>query len=257
MKQGQTPLIFAFAGKGGVGKTTVSGMLVRYLVEKNPSGRPILAVDADPNANLNEVLGIGSYGTIGEAREMMKADVPPGMTKETWMELKVHESLVESKGFDLLVMGRPEGQGCYCAANTLVKRHIDLLKGNYGYVIVDNEAGMEHMSRLVTQDVDHLFVISDPTSRGLMTARRILELAGELKLRVGATHVIVNRARPGRDDEVTRLASSQGVIPGGVIHDDASFFAMDAQGGNVFSLNGGAALRDAYEIFEKIVNRKE
>ena len=97
----------------------------------------------------------------------------------------MHESLVESRGFDLLVMGRPEGQGCYCAANSLVKKHIDILKDNYSYIVVDNEAGMEHMSRLVTQDVDHLFVVSDATSRGLLTASRILELAGELNLRIG------------------------------------------------------------------------
>jgi CO dehydrogenase maturation factor len=249
------PEIFAFAGKGGVGKTTVSGMLIRYLVERRKGG-PLLAVDADPNANLNEVLGIRSYATIGEAREMMKEAVPSGMTKETWMELKVHESLVESKGFDLLVMGRPEGQGCYCAANTLVKKHIDILKENYSYIVVDNEAGMEHMSRLVTQDVDHLFVISDATSRGLMTARRILELARELDLRIGSTHTIVNRVGPEHEG-LARLAKERGIEVDGIIRDDPSLFAMDAEGGSVFSLEDGAALPDAYDIFEKILKRKE
>ena len=246
--------IFAFAGKGGVGKTTISGMLIRYLVEKRTGG-PILAVDADPNANLNEVVGVESYATIGEAREMMKEAVPSGMTKETWMELKVHESLVESKGFDLLVMGRPEGQGCYCAANSLVKKHIEVLRENYAYVVVDNEAGMEHMSRLVTQDVDHLFVVSDATPRGLMTARRILELAGELKLHIVNAHVVINRVRPGREEEAARLAAQQSIEASDVIHDDPSLFAMDTEGKSIFSLNGSAALSDAYGIFEKSLKR--
>ena len=242
--------VFAFAGKGGVGKTTISGMLIRYLIEKGKRG-PILAVDADPNANLNEVLGVGTYATIGDAREMMKEAVPAGTTKETWMELKVHESLVESKGFDLLVMGRPEGQGCYCAANSLVKKHIELLRENYACVVVDNEAGMEHMSRLVTQDVDHLFVVSDATSRGLMTAGRILELAGELKLRIGSARVIVNRVRPGQDEGLARLAAQRGVEVYGIVHDDPALFDMDAGGESIFSLNGGGALLEAYSIFDK------
>ncbi len=246
--------IFAFAGKGGVGKTTISGMLIRYLVENQPRGA-LLAVDADPNANLNEVLGVGSYATIGEAREMMKEAVPAGMTKETWMELKVHESLVESEGFDLLVMGRPEGQGCYCAANSLVKKYIEILKENYAYVVVDNEAGMEHMSRLVTQDVDHLFVVSDATSRGLMTAGRILELAGELKLHIGDAHVLINRVRPGREEEAAGLAAQRGIEVNDIIHDDPSLFSMDAEGKSIFSLNGSAALLDAYAIFEKKLKR--
>jgi CO dehydrogenase maturation factor len=229
-------------------------MLIRYLMENQPRGA-LLAVDADPNANLNEVLGVGSYATIGEAREMMKEAVPAGTTKETWMELKVHESLVENKGFDLLVMGRPEGQGCYCAANSLVKKYIELLKENYAYVVVDNEAGMEHMSRLVTQDVDHLFVVSDATSRGLMTARRILELAGELKLHIGNAHVLINRVRPGREEEAAGLAAQKGIEVNDIVHDDPSLFSMDAEGKSIFSLNGSAALLDAYGIFDKKLKR--
>ena len=176
-KKSSSPKIMAVAGKGGVGKTTIGGMLVRYLLEELKEG-PVLAVDADPNSNLNEVLGLQVASTIGQARELMKKEVPEGMTKDVWFEYKVHESIVEGKGFDLLVMGRPEGPGCYCAANSLAKQSIDALKGNYPFVVVDNEAGMEHMSRLVTQDVDHLFVISDPTPRGLLTAKRICDSLG-------------------------------------------------------------------------------
>jgi len=245
------PEIFALAGKGGVGKTTLGGLLVRYLTEVVKRG-PVLAVDADPNSNLNEVLGMDSYATIGDARETMKTDVPAGMTKETWMELKVHESLAEGRGFDLLVMGRPEGQGCYCAANTLVKKHIDILKESYSFVVVDNEAGMEHMSRLVTQDVDHLFVVSDATARGIMTAGRILELVGELKLRIGKSHVVINRVQAERTDDVERLVKEKGMEIGGIIHEDSTLFTLDAEGGSVFSLAGTSlALEDAYGIFKK------
>ena len=247
------PEIFALAGKGGVGKTTLGGLLVRYVVEKVRKG-PVLAVDADPNSNLNEVLGMPTYATIGDARETMKTSVPAGMTKETWMELKVHESLAEGHGFDLLVMGRPEGQGCYCAANTLVKKHIDVLKANYAYVVVDNEAGMEHMSRLVTQDVDHLFVVSDATARGILTAGRILDLVGELNLNIGHSYVVINRVQTGRVEEAKRLAGERNLEAAALIRDDSSLFSLDAEGGNVFALDGSSeALQDAYELFEKIL----
>jgi CO dehydrogenase maturation factor len=176
------------------------------------------------------------------------------MTKETWMELKVHETLAEGKGYDLLVMGRPEGQGCYCAANTLVKKHIDILKENYPFVVVDNEAGMEHMSRLVTQDVDHLFVVSDATARGIMTAGRILELVGELGLNIRHTYVIINRVQAARVEEVKQLAASKGIEIGGMVLDDGALFALDAQGGSVFALDKASrALIDAYGIFNKII----
>jgi CO dehydrogenase maturation factor len=247
------PQVFAFAGKGGVGKTTLCGILVRYLAERVKKG-PVLAVDADPNANLNEVLGMAAYQTIGDARETMKTEVPSGMTKETWMELKVHESLAEGRGYDLLVMGRPEGQGCYCAANTLVKKHIDVLKENYPFVVVDNEAGMEHMSRLVTQDVDHLFVVSDGTARGILTAGRILGLVSELNLTIGQTYVIINRIKPDRLDETQKLAADRKVNVAAYIQDDPDLFETDAEGGNIFSLNGSSqALSGAYSLFEKIL----
>jgi CO dehydrogenase maturation factor len=249
------PEIFAFAGKGGVGKTTLAGLLVRYLVEEIGGG-PVLAVDADPNSNLNEVLGMATYLTVGDARETMRTSVPTGMTKEQWMELKVHESLAEGSGFDLLVMGRPEGQGCYCAANTLVKKHIDILKENYPYVVVDNEAGMEHMSRLVTQDVDRLFVISDGTTRGILTAGRILDLIGELNLNIGHSCVVVNRVQAGRTEEVTRLAGERRIEPAALIREDRMLFALDAEGRSIFSLaKDSEALADARSLFEKVCKK--
>ena len=249
------PKILAFAGKGGVGKTTLGGMLIRYLVEEIKNG-PVLAVDADPNSNLNEVLGLPVENTIGEARELMKKDVPAGMTKDVWFEYKVNEAIVEGTGFDLLVMGRPEGPGCYCAANSLAKKSIDTLKGNYSFVVVDNEAGMEHMSRLVTQDVDHLFVISDGQPRGLMTAKRILELIGELKLTIRNTHLLVNRLREEDRETMAGIVLEKGLDVAGTIRDSRELVQADAEGKTVFDLEKTSpALADAYRIFEKTVRK--
>ncbi len=250
----KTPKIIAFAGKGGVGKTTIGGMLVRYLSEQLKAG-PVLAVDADPNANLNEVLGVPVTSTIGQTRELMKKEVPQGMTKDIWFEYKVHESVVEGKGFDLLVMGRPEGPGCYCAANSLAKQSIESLKGNYPFVVVDNEAGMEHMSRLVTQDVDHLFVVSDPTPRGLLTAKRICDLIGELQLNIRDQHVIVNRVRTNEEGSLREMAGKRGLEIAGFVREDTALVLADSEGKSVFDLSGDAvSLADAYRIFERIID---
>ncbi len=251
------PKVCAFAGKGGVGKTTITGMLVRYLVEKGKES-PVLAVDADPNSNLNEILGADVTITIGDARELLKKEVPTGMDKETWMEMKIHQALIENKGFDLLVMGRPEGTGCYCAANSLAKKHIDLLKDNYAYVVVDNEAGMEHMSRLVTTDIDHLYVVSDASARGLLTTKRILELIGELNLNIAHTHAIINRFRDDERLGLAQLAEEKGISVAGVVRYDPVIAEGDVRGYTVFSLDGtSVALRDAYNLFEKTLRGKE
>lgn len=190
----------AVAGKGGTGKTTFAGMIVRYLLEKGKG--PVLAVDADANANLNEVLGIDVKTTIGDMREMMKEEVPQGMTKDVWFEYKVQEALTEAKGFDLLAMGRPEGAGCYCAANTLARKYIDLLTGNYPYIVVDNEAGMEHFSRLTTQDVDLLFILSDSSRRSIITAGRIRDLIKELKSNIIRIVLVLNRMTGPLEEEI-------------------------------------------------------
>lgn len=245
------PKIIAFAGKGGVGKTTIAGILIRYIVEEL-KGEPILAVDADPNSNLNEILGVDVCTTIGEARELMKKDVPQGMTKDVWFEYKVHEAIIEGKGFDLLVMGRPEGPGCYCAANSLAKQSIETLKGNYPFVVADNEAGMEHMSRLVTQNLDHLYVVSDPSPRGLLTARRILDLIGELNLTIKNWHIIVNRVKEGEENSVSKMAQEKGLEIMGFIRDDMALVKADSEGISVFSMSKeSVVISDAYSIFAR------
>ncbi len=181
----------ALGGKGGTGKTTIAGLLIRYMLRHGM--KPVLAIDADSNSNLNDVLGVLLDGTLSDAREEMKTNVPVGMTKDVFMEMKMEQCLVEGDGFDLVAMGRPEGPGCYCAANNLLSSLIDRLIKNYEYVVIDNEAGMEHFSRLTQKDIDLLVLVSDPSRRGLDAACRIAELVRTLPIRVTETLLVVNR----------------------------------------------------------------
>jgi len=242
----------AVSGKGGTGKTTLAGMILRFLLDQRKG--PILAVDADSNANLHEVLGVEVRSTIGEARELMKKDVPTGMTKDIWFEYKIQESLIESKGFDLIVMGRPEGPGCYCAANTLARKCIDLLTGNYRYIIIDNEAGMEHFSRLTTRDVDLLFIVSDPTRRGIMTAARIRDLIHQLDLRILRDVLVINRVQVEPDPNVFKEAENQHLELAGMIPVDELVYQYDLEGRPTFHLPvESESVQAARRIFEKII----
>jgi CO dehydrogenase maturation factor len=242
----------ALAGKGGTGKTTMAGLLIRYLVEHGK--RPVLAVDADANSNLNEVLGVDSPPTIGEAREEMKKGGLPGMTKDVFMEMRIQESLVEAEGFDLIVMGRPEGQGCYCAANTLLTQFIEKLSENYPYLVVDNEAGMEHISRLTTRDISALLIVSDSSRRGIQAALRIEELTRELGLKIGKKFIIINRAE--KEDLSEResweaLFREHGLIFLGVVPQDEMIYDFDRQGKPTSTLPEDSHARaTAFKLFE-------
>ncbi len=239
----------AVSGKGGTGKTTLTGMLINYLAKNGK--KPILAVDADANANLNEVLGVEVHQTIGDAREQMKKDVPVGMTKDVWFEMQVQQAVIEEKDYDLIVMGRPEGPGCYCAANSLARRYIDVLTDNYKYVVIDNEAGMEHLSRLTTQNVDLLFVVSDPTVRGIRTAGRILEVVKELGLNIKDLALIVNRVQGEFDPKMAALVEEIGLKLAGVLPADETIAAFDLEGKPTIQLPDDIpAVKKANEIFE-------
>ncbi len=192
----------AVAGKGGTGKTTIAALAVRALREAG--ARTVLAVDADPNACLHESLGTQVERSVGEITEEMLANAnsnPSGMTKDAWLEYNVQMFVVEEPEFDLLSMGRPEGSGCYCYANNLVRGCLDGLQRGYEFVVMDNEAGLEHLSRRTTRNVDVLLMVADPSVRGIRTAATLNSLADELKVAVGARYLIVNRAegaaRPG------------------------------------------------------------
>ena len=195
----------ALAGKGGTGKTTTSALLIRYLVERRAGS--ILAIDADPSSNLNLVLDMEMEVTVGGIREDMAQLVqssgalaglmPGGMSKQDYLDYQIQMALVENERVDLLAMGRPEGPGCYCAANQMLRVIVDRLTDGYDYVVVDNEAGMEHLSRRTTRDVDVLLLVTDPTQRGLVALQHMAEMVPELKIGVEKIYIIVNRLRGG------------------------------------------------------------
>jgi CO dehydrogenase maturation factor len=247
------PYAIAMAGKGGTGKTTIAGFLIRYLVQKGKT--PILAVDADSNTNLNEVLGVSIKETLGTAREEMKEGVvKQGMTKQMFIEMKLAESIVEGEGFDLVAMGRPEGSGCYCAANTLLSMYLGKLIDNYPYMVMDNEAGMEHISRLTTNNVDILLVVSDTSLRGLEAASRINTLADELKLSVGKKFLIINQAKDGLADSLKEAIAKRGFNLAGTIPKDDLLYEFDMNGNPTIGLpEDNPALSEAFSIFDKII----
>jgi len=246
------PYSIGLAGKGGTGKTTIAGLLIKYLVEKGKV--PVLAVDADSNANLNEVLGLEVQETLGDAREEMKKGVATGMTKDIFMEMKLEEALVEAKGFDLIVMGRPEGAGCYCAANTLLTQYLDRLINNYAHVVIDNEAGMEHISRLTTNNVDLLLIVSDTSRRSIQSAARIVELTNELGININRKLLIVNQAKDGQYENIKKAVSGYPLELIGIIPEDTQVRDFDLEGRPTTELDlESKALKTAYEIFNRIL----
>jgi CO dehydrogenase maturation factor len=212
----------AFAGKGGTGKTTLCGLLINSFCREGKG--PVLAVDADANSNLNEVLGVEAPVTLGNLREEIKSagvneQMPVSMTKQAYLEVKFSHAIIEEQNYDLLVMGRTQGAGCYCFVNGLLTAHLQRYANNYRYVIVDNEAGMEHLSRGVLPQVDLLLIISDCSRRGVQAAGRIRELTGELGMKPGRIRFIINRAPPGelspgiQEETIRQKLMLAGVVP--------------------------------------------
>jgi CO dehydrogenase maturation factor len=243
----------AVAGKGGVGKTTLTGLLIKYMVKH--SKKPILAVDADSNFNLNEVLGVNVKDTLGNAREdMKKGKVPGGMTKDVFMSMRLEEAVIESGDYDLIVMGQPEGTGCYCAANTLLTNYIERLSGNYPYIIMDNEAGMEHISRLTTKNVDILLIISDPSRRGLEAAFRIHQLAMGLNIGVGKSYLIINQAKESVPEDILYKIKGNGIEFAGAVPEDEMVYQFDFKGKPTIEMpEESKAVTTAFAIFDKII----
>jgi CO dehydrogenase maturation factor len=195
----------ALAGKGGVGKTTIAGMVIKYLAQQQRGA--ILAIDADPSSNLNMVLGLALEWTVGDIREGILDKVKEsltaggaamgtlegGITKREYLDYEIRSSLAEGSSFDLIAMGRSEGAGCYCAVNHNLRDVIDSISKNYRYVVIDNEAGMEHLSRRTTRDVQVLLVVSDPTQRGIVAAERIAAFRHDMDINIEKTYLILNR----------------------------------------------------------------
>jgi CO dehydrogenase maturation factor len=248
----------AVAGKGGTGKTTIAGLVIEYLKERGAT--PILAIDADPASNLNSVLGMPLDRTVGDIREetLDKARsglLEAGVAKSDLLDYEINAHIVEGEGVDLLAMGRPEGPGCYCAANRMLREIVDRIAASYAWVVIDNEAGLEHLSRRTTRDVDELLIVSDASQRGLTTAGRVLELVGELGTRVGRHHLLVNRADAPLTPEMQETIARYGLDLLALLPSDEAVVARDAVGEPIVGLPADAPLRAAVgQIAERVLS---
>ena len=228
------PHTIAVAGKGGVGKTTTCGMIIDYLCKKGNG--PVLVVDADANSNLNEVLGVEAEVTLGTIREEMaqaelKKTIPAGMTKAEYAEFKFNSALIEEDDFDMLIMGRTQGKGCYCYVNGVLKTQVDKYAKNYSYVVMDNEAGLEHVARGTLPHVDTMLLISDCSRRGIQAAARVAEMIGEMELKPGKLGLIVNRAPGGvLNDGVKEEIAKHGLELIGVLPQSEDIYQCDCDG---------------------------
>jgi len=243
----------AISGKGGTGKSTLSALIIRWLKENET--QPILAVDADSNVNLNDLLGVKITETIGAIREEMKKSahhLPAGTTKPAFLEYKIHASLVEASGFDLIAMGRPEGPGCYCYANNLLRDILKALSSNYQYVVIDNEAGMEHLSRRTTQNIDYLLIISDPSVRGIHAAGKISRLISELDTRVGKKLLILNRVKQDIPASLNEIIEKEGLDLFSSIPEDDTLLQMDQSGKPIWHISDNSA---AYMAIHRLMTK--
>jgi len=206
--------IIAIAGKGGVGKTTISAMLVQHLLKID---KPVLAVDADPNSNLNVALGMGYEETVADIREEVKKQTPDNFSKGEFFGLRLEEAISEGNGFDLLVMGRPEGPGCYCAINNILREYLAKAAKKYKFVVIDNEAGMEHLSRRTANDIDLLLLVSDPTVVGINSAINAFNTAKSAGIKVKNISLIINKSRFKLGPDKLELIEKSGLKIGGYI----------------------------------------
>lgn len=251
--------VIAVAGKGGVGKTTLCGLLIQYLCESGK--KPVLAVDADANSNLNEVLGVETEITLGELREEIERagvdsryQIPAGVTKQDYLEMRLADAITEEDDYDLMVMGRSQGQGCYCFVNGLVQTQLQRLQSHYPYIVVDNEAGMEHISRGILPSMQTAVLVSDCSRRGVQAAGRIARLIEELNLKPQKMGLIVNRAPEGTLDAGTmEEIEKQNLNLLGVVPHDDMVYQFDCDGKPTVQLPGDSPVRAALkEIVEKL-----
>lgn len=260
-------ITIALAGKGGVGKTTIAGMVVKYLAQSQNG--TILAIDADPSSNLNMVLGLDLEWTVGDIREDMLSQVktsltaggaamgalPGGVSKHEYLDYEIRSSLAEGIQFDLIAMGRSEGPGCYCAVNHNLRDVVDSISKNYRYVVIDNEAGMEHLSRRTTRDVDHMLIVTDPTQRGLVAAQRIAELRTELDIRVENAYLILNRLTGDMPPALEKAIQQLPIPLLGVVPSDSDLMDFEFSGRPLVDLGDDSPVfRSVAEMMEQITD---
>lgn len=247
----------ALAGKGGTGKTTLAALLIRSLCSR--VREPILAIDADPASNLHLALGMPMPMTVGEIREDMSEaaqarQLGVAISRHDYLSRELLMALEEGDELDLIAMGRPEGQGCYCAVNHLLRQILDEMGSNYGYVVVDNEAGMEHISRRTTRDVDMLLIVSDPTIRGLRAAEAIAEMASDIEVNVHKSLLVINRAQGKLAAPMQEFVDNAKVELGTIVPSDPAVNELDAYGKPLVDLNGDSpAFRAVDSLTEKVL----
>jgi CO dehydrogenase maturation factor len=256
----------ALAGKGGVGKTTIAGMIIKYLIE-NQTGA-VLAIDADPSANLNMVLGLDLDWTVGDIRENLLSEVQKslssggaamgslhgGISKHEYLDYEIRSSLAEGDRFDLIAMGRSEGPGCYCAVNHNLRDVIDVIGNNYRFTVIDNEAGMEHLSRRTTRDVNHLIVVSDPSMRGIVAAQRIADIKNELDIQVENTYLVINRVNGNLPAPLEAQISKFEIPLIGIVPASQDLTEFDYQGKPLIGLGDDSVVyRSTASFMEKIL----
>lgn len=250
-------MIIAVSGKGGTGKTLLSSLLIKALSDTQ---KDILAIDADPDSNLPEALGVDVHKTVGDVREDLKEDtakgrIPTGMNKWDILDYKIMESIIETPHFDLLVMGRPEGSGCYCAVNNMLRRIIENLSSNYDVIIIDTEAGLEHLSRRTTQNVDVMLVVTDKSKRGILTAQRIGQLADELDINFKELYLVLNRVNIENEEEILKKARETGMEIAGVIYEDDEVTQYDIEGRPLVELtNESNTVKAVSGILSRIIS---
>lgn len=260
------PTVFALAGKGGVGKTTLAALIVKYLLQSRAGS--VLAIDADPSTNLNIALGMEMETTIGDIREDLLAQVkqslleggaamgalPGGVSKREYLDYQIRSSVIEGDQCDLIAMGRPEGPGCYCAVNHNLREVIDAISKNYRYILIDNEAGMEHLSRRTTRDVDHLFVVCEPTYRSLVAAERISNMKNELDIRIDKTWLIINRVMGEIPPSFREQIEGMGLQILGTVPAAPDLAELEMNGRPVFGLGSESPVyRAVAEMMAKII----
>lgn len=259
-------ITIALAGKGGVGKTTIAGMIIKYLTQTQNGA--ILAIDADPSSNLNLVLGLELDWTVGDIREDMLNQVrislagsgaamgsmPGGMSKRDYLDYQIRSSVSEGGHFDLIAMGRSEGIGCYCGVNHSLREVIDSISKNYRYVVIDNEAGMEHLSRRTTRDVQHLLIVSDPTRRGLVAAERIASFRTDLDIHIEKTYLILNRLHGSIPPLIDEQIRGLGIPLLGIVPADDEMDEFETSGHPLVELGNDSPVYQAVvELMGKIL----
>jgi CO dehydrogenase maturation factor len=243
----------AISGKGGTGKTTITALIIRWLSKHNAG--PVLAVDADSNVNLNDTLGVELKETIGAVREEMKilsGKLPGGMTKQQFLEYKIQAGLVETPDYDLIAMGRPEGPGCYCYANNVLRDILSALSSNYQYVVIDNQAGMEHLSRRTAQNIDYLLLISDPSARGIRSAGNISRLLKELDTRIGKKYLILNRIQNSIPQYTTKTIEEEELDLLCSIPEEKIVLELDQNGKPIWEISSESPV---YQAVDQFMNR--